>query len=270
MFHIMSFRSSQQVLDGNIENRVKRFGKQTKVYAEKFQIGGKRDHYLGGYRDAEEKYFVVKTESEYPIYLEKKQEKWSWYKPTYELVDDIDQWQEEQGINIEELNHEHIKSNADLWLVDVNEVKEKESGRYYYVTPFEVGEDRFGRYAVYEEGGVLKHLVDINKMGDFYLLFDKVEAIARNFTIQELVEQGYITVDDQMSWLGQNGKKIHAVVSYYRHAKDFDKYIYFRLDTWCSGNHWQAREHNPIAEFPNGKVTCKKCLKRMEKNGVTV
>ncbi|MNE90181.1 hypothetical protein D3C80_1876690 [compost metagenome] len=95
-------------------------------------------------------------------------------------------------------------------------------------------------------------------------MFDATEHIAVNFSIEELLENGYLTVGDHTSWLGVSGTHVHAVKAYFRNIKG--KYIYYHLDTWCGGNHWKAHEHSPKPVYPNEKdVTCKKCLKIISK-----
>lgn len=252
--HIRSFVSSRSVVHSWVSDWIKIYGDQELYHVQEIQVGGKLNHYTGLYQGAEKKYIVV----DFPKAKEMKAWDDRWI-----AVDDIEQWQEENGIDYKAVNHAYLLDNKGKWLVDIDEIDARSVGVNPKIKPIEVDENREGLYGVYSERGKLHYIVDMT-MENMFSFFDKLKRYAVNFTLSEMVENGYVSIKSQMSWLGQNGKNIHAVEAYHRVIGE--DIVYFSLQTWCSGNHWLSNEHSPVAEYPSeDKVTCKKCLKKMEK-----
>lgn len=252
--HIRSMASSRSIVMNWVDKWISIYGEQEVFHVEEIHIGGKYNHYTGIYQGAEKKYLLI----EIPTVKEMK----SWDE-RHEIIDDIKVWEEEKGIDIKKMNHQYVLDNHKKWLVNVDSIEKKSLGLSPYIKPLQVNDNREGFYGVYHENGKLLYIVDMT-MENMFAFFDKVKRYAVNFSFGEMVDNGYLSVESNMSWLGQNGKNIHAVESYFRVIGD--EIIYFSLQTWCSGNHWRSHEHSPIAEYPTAeKVTCKKCLKKMEK-----
>lgn len=188
--------------------------------------------------------------------------------PEYILVEKLSDWESEKGIKVDYVNRKYQEENIHIWSKSINEVEELPITilkKDWSIKPFEVNDSKLGHYAVYNDKGTLEHIIWIGEYEELFKLMDKIKTIASNFTVYELNELGYLSKADHTSWLGQSGQKVHAVVAYFRELDG--KLKYYQLDTWCSGNHWQAHEHSPKPIYPTEEhVTCKKCLKKIIKN----
>jgi hypothetical protein len=253
--HIRSMASSRSIVMNWVDKWISTYGEQEIYHVEQIHIGGKYNHYTGIYQGAEQKYLLIEIVTAKDLK--------SWDEGRYEIIDDIKVWEEEKGIDIKSMNHQYVLDNRKKWLVKIDDIEKKVLGMKPVIRPLQVDDNREGYYGVYHEFGKLLYIVEMTSE-NMFSFFDKVRGYATNFSFAEMVENGYLSVESHMSWLGQNGKNVHAVESYFRVIED--EIIYFSLQTWCSGNHWRSYEHSPIAKYPNEKeVTCKKCLRKMEK-----
>jgi hypothetical protein len=252
--HIMSIQSSRTILNGWAHDWCEWYGEQELIHVEEIGIGGKKN-WNSGYYDGEQRQYLMVA---FPnvMHLDRFEQRWV-------LVDDIEEWQKENDCNIKEMNHRHLMANKEKWLVEVDAIESEKLGHQPYIKPIEVDESREGYYGAYNNRGKLLYIVYMTKE-NMFAFFDKVKRWANNFSLGEMVDNGYVSVKSHMSWLGQNGKNVHAVEAYHRVIGD--EIVYFSLQTWCSGNHWKSIEHSPIVKYPNSEeVTCKKCLKKMER-----
>jgi hypothetical protein len=252
--HIRSIVSSRSILNHWASDWVDIFGEQELIHVEQIHIGGKHSYYTGMYEGAEKKYLMVAFPNvkDLPSY----EQKWI-------IIDDLEKWEEENQCNVKEMNYRHLLANKNKWLVNIDQISSTELGNRPYIKPIQVDENREGLYGVYHTSGKLLYIVDMTKE-NMFAFFDKVKRYASNFSFQEMVDNGYLSMKPMMSWLGENGKNIHAVNSYFR--KIGAEIVYYTLETWCAGNHWKSIEHSPIPKYPNtDEVTCKKCLKKMER-----
>lgn len=234
------------------------YGQQELIHYMHIQVGGEKigSTWNSYYINKESKYLVIDFRTA------RKQYDSEWckdYDCDFQIVNPEDIDKDE----IDDMNADFQLDNLDKWFrADVNEITAK-NRLDYQICPFKINEDRRGMYVV-TSGVKFKHIVLAIDEKSLFDMCDKFDSIPSNFTLHEMVDMGYLKVEDHMSWLGQQGSHVHAVLAYFR--KKPDKSVYYRLDTWCGGNHPLAHEHSPTPEYPTAeKVSCKKCLKKIQK-----
>lgn len=184
----------------------------------------------------------------------------------YTVVESLIAYEKENNISIDTVNKSYLMEHKAEWLISFESACTQtfKGDNKVTMVGIEVDENNNGLYGYYSKHGVLKFLVNIESFDNLVKLMDAHNILPSTYTINELVDLGYLTKDDHMSWLGSSGTKVHAVVAYFR--KFPNENVYYRLDTWCGGNPWTAQEHSPIPKYPNlNDCTCLKCKKIIEK-----
>ena len=244
--HIQSTMQCSSMIESIVTRWKKLYGAQAVEWYEMIKYGGKR-RWGGELEGAETKFLVANLQTQL--------REWS-DTPKWEIVDHVDL------DRIRRINRDFAEAHIDRWITPLAGVVKVDER--YRIDPWDVDGQRMGLYAVHSSIGQLRYIVRVTTQDELFSLFDRVEQYASNFELRELVELGYLTVADHTSWLGKAGSHSHAVVAHFRQLPD--KVVYFRLDTWCSGNHWLAHEHSPKPVTPTlENVTCKKCQKAIQK-----
>jgi len=264
MTHLNSADISKEVY--TIEPLVRRlthaYASYKVLHSETVSVGGKREWgSLNHYTGSEIYHLVVDFTQEHPNSVHVKK---------YELVKDLNEYQKNLGMTIEEANKNFQIENKHIWATDISKVESIEQG---FIAPFQVNDKRMGEYAIYHTSlndiSKLVSIVTVKTQVELFKMFDNAKRFATNFSLQEMVTLGYLTVADHTSWLGAEGSHVHAVVAYFR--KISGGLRYFSLETWCGGNNWKSQEHSPNPAYPTSDtVTCKKCLAIIEKRQAVV